>query len=282
MKLKTLLLVVAILCVSLFVVACGGDDTTAANEDPTVTTTAAETTVATTTKATTTKKTTTATTTVAATTIPTDLIAKLPSKLPDNSTFEIGVRVGFESENDFLTVNGNFANSEFTATNALYGNAFKFSSITSREGSARRGEAYIDHLDPFTPEGIKGLMWYIDFSDVTRNPDGSHGLCTSITFNTNSYRSNLGGAGAAKGYYYKDGAWVETKNVNACRMEVPDGFKGFVYVPLTSYGGAGDLYDATTGIGLGNVFAQNFRVYTDGYTYTDDHFVLIDELLYVK
>ena len=52
MKLKTLLLVVAILCVSLFVVACGEDETTTAGENPDGTTAAATTTKETTKKTT--------------------------------------------------------------------------------------------------------------------------------------------------------------------------------------------------------------------------------------
>ena len=59
MKLKTLLMVVAMLCVSLFVVACGGgDDTTATpgTNAPGATTTKAQTTKTTTTKKTTTAK----------------------------------------------------------------------------------------------------------------------------------------------------------------------------------------------------------------------------------
>ena len=291
MKLKTLLLVVAILCVSLFVVACGDDVETTAGGEGEATTTEATTTVATTTKATTTKKTTTATTTAAATGIPTELTSLLPTKLPDNTTPDILHRISFDTEDDFLAANANATNKEFTATGAIYGKAFRFSSIMSREGTARRGEAYMDLLDPFSTEGIKGLLWYIDFSDVEVNPAVTTGLCTSVTFNTNGYRSKFvdGVEGSGIGYYYKDGVWTETKaNVNACRMPVPEKFKGWIYVPITSYtkGGSstasGDLFDASTKVGLANVFVTNFRVYTDGYTYSDDHYVLVDELLYLK
>ena len=101
MKLKTLLLVVAILCVSLFVVACGDDVETTAGGEGEATTTEATTTVATTTKATTTKKTTTATTTAAATGIPSELTSLLPTKLPDNTTPDILHRISFDTEDDY-------------------------------------------------------------------------------------------------------------------------------------------------------------------------------------
>lgn len=286
MKLKTLLLVLAILCVSLFVVACGEDETTTA-ETPEGTTAATTTTVATT-KKTTTEKTTKATTTTVATTLDPNYKNLLPAKLPDNSAIDILHRIGFDSEDEFLLANANATTKEFTSTGALYGKAFRFTSIMSRSGTARRGEAYMDVMDPFTTEGIKGVLWYIDFTDVEVNPEVTTGLCTSVTFNTNNYRSNKGGVGTAKGYYYKDGIWTETSNVNACRMAVPEKFKGWVYVSINEYwksgssDASGDLYDASTGIGLTNVIVSNFRVYTDGYTYSDDHFVLVDELLYVK
>ena len=279
MKLKTLLLIVAILCVSLFVVACNGEETTAANDDPQggdVTTTAKA--VTTTKKATTTKKTTVTTTTVT-TTLDPNYKTKLPAKLPDGSTFDIHTRVGLDSIDDYVAVNGNFTDMAFTETGAIYGKAISMKVDPAKNS---RIEAYVDILDPFTPEGVKGIMWYVDFSAAV--PVEGKAMCTSTTINTNTYRSKVvdGVEGSGKGYYYKDGAWVETQAINACRMEIPSQFKGWVYVPITSYNGAGDLFDAATKTGLGNVFVQNIRLYTDHYDYATSGAVIFDEVVYVK
>ena len=284
MKLKTLLLVLAILCVSLFVVACGDEDTTTAGETPDGTTTAATTTKETTKK--TTKVTSDRrTTTVATTTIvPAELIAKLPAKLPDNSTYDIHTRIGLDAEADYLSISGNYQNLKFTADGAIFGNGLSME--VNPQDQYPRVQAFIDLLDPFAPEGVKGIMWYVDFSAAV--PVSSTPMCTSTTINVNNYRANHGGAGTAKGYYYKDGAWIETTNVNACRMEIPDNFKGWVYVPLSEYwkGGSsdasGDLFDGTTKLGLSNVIVTNIRLYTDGYEMVAGKPIIFDEVLYVK
>ena len=287
MKLKTLLLIVAILCVSLFVVACNGEETTAANDDPQggdVTTTAKA--VTTTKKATTTKKTTVTTTTVT-TTLDPNYKTKLPAKLPDGSTFDIHTRIGLDAEADYVK----FASSEskiagitWITSGGVYGGALKFAcNMTLNNGAGNRAEGNLELLDPFLPEGIKGVMWYVDFSGVDADP-AKNGMCTSVTINGNTYRSKLDAnvADSGKGWYYKDGAWVETQAVNACRMEIPAQFKGWLYVPITSYNGAGDLYDAATKTGLGNVFVQNMNLYTDHYVYSDSKFIIYDEIVFVK
>ena len=279
MKLKTLLMVVAMLCVSLFVVACGGgDDTTATpgTQAPGATTTKAQTT---TTKKTTKTTTTQVTTTTVTTTLSPDFFTKIPAKLPNNETYEIGFRMGLESEDDFVSVTGNYDNGKFTTTGAIFGNAWSFECSAAKiaAGSAQRMESYMDLLDPFDVEGVKGVLWYVDFSNVTMNTAGA-GNATSTTFNDNKWRSNKEGA---IGYYLKDGEWVQTANVTSCRMSIPSGFAGWVYVPITSYTGEGELYDGTTGKGLSN-YITRVRLYTDGYVYETGKTIIFDEVLYVK
>ena len=276
MKLKTLLFVVAILCVSLFVVACGEDETTTAEQGDNTTTAA---TTKATTKKTTKERTTVATTTTVTTTLDPNYKNILPAKLPDNSTYDIHTRIGLDAEADIMAISGNYANGKFTTTGAIYGGAWSMELDTVKNS---RMEAYVDLLDPFTPEGVKGIMWYVDFSAVA--PAEGKEMCTSTTINTNAYRSKLDAnvAGSGIGYYYKDGAWVETQAINACRMQIPSQFKGWVYVPITSYNGAADLFDAGTKLGLGNVFVQNIRLYTDHYVFEAGKPIIFDEIIYVK
>ena len=288
MKLKTLLLVVALLCVSLFVVACGGgDDTTEApgTDAPGATTTEATTTKkVTSNRCTTTKKT---TTTTAATTLSPDFFAKLPAKLPNNQSYEVAYRFGMESDEEFLSSSGNYGTHSFTTEGAVFGNAIKYNSLMTASGSARRNELYMDVLDSFEPTGLRGVMWYIDFTGVS----GIEGkLCSTVCLNKNGFRS-AALAGVEKsgiGYYLKDGEWVQTAPVNGDRMGVPVGFKGWMYVPITSYlvsnksDASGVLFDPDTGLGISGQYITGFRVYSDGYEYGDDAFVLADEVLFLK
>ena len=285
MKLKTLLMVVAMLCVSLFVVACGGgDDTTATpgTQAPGATTTKAQTT---TTKKTTKTTTSKVTTTTVTTTLSPDFFTKIPAKLPNNETYEIHTRYGLDAENDYLSFTGEKYTNLQWINNGIYGNAISFAcSMTADKGNPNRAEGTLNLMDPLQMQGVKGVLWYVDFSKLSKNPAQTNvgdGVCTSVTLEGNTYRSNLGGNGTSTGYYLKDGEWVQTTNVNACRMNVPDKFAGWLYVPLSSYGGAGDLYDATTGIG-NEKFITKFNLYTDGYTYTDQASVVFDEIIFVK
>ena len=290
MKLKTLLLVVAILCVSLFVVACGDDvETTAGGEGEG--TTAAATTTKATTKKTTAEKTTKATTTTVTTTLDPNYKNIIPAKLPDGSTYDIHTRLGLDAEADYVSFDGQkYANLEWATTGGAYGGCLKFGCHqTVNNGGPNRAEGTLVLLDPFMPEGVKGILLYVDASGLTANGAGSvpaGQVAFSITIGTNTYRSNKGGNNTAKGYYYKDGAWVETTNVNACRMAVPNGFKGWMYVSITEYwksnvDSAGDLYDAN-GIGLENVIVDRFNLYTEGYDYTTAGAIIFDEILFVK
>ena len=295
MKLKTLLLVVAILCVSLFVVACGEDETTTAGENPDGTT--AATTTKATTKKTTRETTTKVTTTTVTTTLDPNYKNLLPAKLPDNSTFDIHTRVGLDAEADYLAFSGvKYANLEWPTSGGVYGGCIKFgcSQTAGTNGTPNRAEGTLELLDPFTIEGVKGIMFYVDASALTANGAGGSQpvpagqVAFSVVMGNNAYRSNKNGVGTAKGYYYKDGVWTETSNANACRMAVPDKFKGFIYVPLGEFwkGGktdaSGELYDAN-GIGLGNVIVDQLKLYTEGYDYAAaGAAVIFDEVLFVK
>ena len=288
MKLKTLLMVVAMLCVSLFVVACGGgDDTTATpgTNAPGATTTKAQTTKTTTTKKTTTSK---VTTTTVTTTLSPDFYTKIPAKLPNNETYTINTRVGLESENDYLSFGsgeGKIANIVWGTPCGIYGNGLSFacSMTAGTNGTPNRAEGNLKLVDPIFPTGIKGVLWYVDFSKMEVDT-AKEGPCASVTINGNKYRSNKNGTGAGLniGYYLKDGEWVQTTNVNSCRMQLPQGFAGWVYVPLTSYSGEGTLYDSTTGLGIEGEFITDMNLYTDHYVYSDTKSIVFDEILFVQ
>ena len=109
-----------------------------------------------------------------------------------------------------------------------------------------------------------------------------------FTINGNSFRSNKNGLRTAEGWYFKDGAWIKTTNVHACRMDVPDKFAGWIYVPISQYwasgktDSAGTLYDASTGLGMTGVWVSSMCLYTEGYILTDQESITFDEILFVK
>ena len=148
--------------------------------------------------------------------------------------------------------------------------------MSLNSGAGNRAEGNLVLGEGVSMKGVRGVLFYVDFSRVEANSGA--GPVASVTLNGNDYRSNYG---SKVGYYYQGGSWNQTSAVNACRMQLPVGFAGWVYVPLTSYTGAGALYDAETGIGL-DVTVTNMNLYTDGYVYSATNSITFDEILFVK
>ena len=212
------------------------------------------------------------------------LKAVMPVSLPDFSQYEIVSRaMSFDAGADEYVVAGNSQGSTTfinEVEGAIFGQAVKMKAIN--DAGSNRAEIEVTPLADMDISTAKGVMFYVDFSNVVDNPEKP--MCTSVTINTNTYRAkgpnNGNGDGSAIGYYYIAGTWVQTSNVNACRMEIPANFAGWVYIPATSF------YDGTNKVGLGetfgDIFVMNMRCYTDGYTYSADNYIIFDEIVFVK
>lgn len=212
------------------------------------------------------------------------LKAVMPVSLPDFSTYEIVTRaMAFDLGADDYVVAGNSKGSTTFVTEAegaVYGQAVKMAAIN--DAGSNRAEIEITPLGDMDISTAKGVMFYVDFSNVAPNPEKP--MCTSVTINTNKYRAkgpnNGNGNGEGIGYYYMAGTWFQTSNVNACRMEIPANFVGWLYIPSTSFYGS----DEAAGLGetFGDIFVMNMRCYTDGYTYSADNYIIFDEIVFIK
>ena len=210
------------------------------------------------------------------------LKAVMPVALPDFSSYEIVTRaMSFDSGIDDYVIAGNSKGSATFVSEvegAVYGQAIKMAA--KNDSKDDRAEIEVTPLGDMDISTAKGIMFYVDFSNVIDNPEKP--MCTSVTINTNKYRAKgaENATGAGIGYYYIAGTWVQTTNVNACRMEIPANFAGWVYIPATSYYGS----DEAAGLGetFGDIFVMNMRCYTDGYTYSADNYIIFDEIVFVK
>ena len=210
--------------------------------------------------------------------------AAMPVSLPDFAAYEIVTRVmSFDRGADDYVIQGNSQGSAQyvgEADGAVYGQALKLAACSDKGDS--RTEVEVVPLSDMDISTAKGIMFYVDFSNVQINPEKP--MCASVTINTNTYRAkgpnNGNGDKSAIGYYYMAGTWVQTANVNACRMEIPANFAGWIYIPATSF------YDGTNKCGLGetfgDIFVMNMRCYTDGYTYSADNYIIFDEIVFIK
>ena len=218
-----------------------------------------------------------------------------PALLPDNTVIEDVVRVfcldeTFDKDGDgnhYALAGNSAAASKYvdTTAGALYGLALNIGACGANNTS--RAEVTVTPYDDVSVVGVKGIMFWVDFSHTEIQTDTSkkYQYCASVTINTNDYRSNKDSNGSV-GYYYLDGAWYETKNINACRMELPNQFKGWVYVPATSYCKTSDKTAAITdadGKFTDFDIVKNIRLYTDGYVYSDsaDQYVIFDEITFI-
>ena len=212
------------------------------------------------------------------------LKAVMPVSLPDFSTYEIVTRaMAFDLGADDYVVAGNSKGSTTfvgVADGAVYGQAIKMAA--KNDSKDDRAEIEVTPLGDMDISTAKGVMFYVDFSNVAPNPEKP--MCTSVTINTNKYRAkgpnNGNGNGEGIGYYYMAGTWFQTSNVNACRMEIPANFVGWIYIPSTSFYGS----DEAAGLGetFGDIFVMNMRCYTDGYVYSADNYIIFDEIVFIK
>lgn len=213
------------------------------------------------------------------------LKAVMPVNLPDLSSYEIVSRaMSFDRGTDDYFIEGNSKGSaEFVneLNGAVYGQAIKMSAID--DGGTKRAEISVTPYIDMDISEAKGVMFYVDFSNVLPTGEADK-MCASVTINTNDLRAK-GPENAASGggvaYYYMYGTtWVQTTNINACRMQIPDNFAGWIYIPASSF------YDknaaAALGETFGDIFVMNMRCYTDGYTYSADNYIIFDEIVFVK
>lgn len=222
--------------------------------------------------------------------------ALLPVVLPDNTADYTFNRVMCLDQGlDNYIVEGNSGpRTEFVGVDggAIYGEAAKLPAYG--QSIDKRAEITLKTFNEITIAGAKGVMFYVDFSHVTVVEEGK--LCASVTINTNDYRSTRGANETSTAYYWDGFNWIETHNINACRMLLPTGFCGWVYVPATSYWyNKGDKVDgvypncAADEKGLftdeipTDILSFNMRCYTDGYQYTDaaDQYIIFDEILFI-
>lgn len=220
----------------------------------------------------------------------------LPVLLPDNTADYTFHRVMcFDGGLEQYAISGNSADhTSFVdkTGGAIWGDAAKIQAYG--KNTQNRCEITVQPYNDIAIAGAKGILFWVDFSNVTIEEEGK--LCASVTINTNNYRSTRGQTNTCTGYYYDGANWQETTNINACRMLLPTGFAGWVYVPATSYWhNSGDKVDGLYPNGAFDDKGQftedipvdflsfNMRCYTDGYKYSDapDQYVIFDEILYI-
>ena len=212
------------------------------------------------------------------------LKAVMPITLPDLSAYEIVTRaMCFDRGEEDYFIEGNSAGSaQFVdvTDGAIFGKAIKVAAINDKGDN--RTEIQILPYGDMDISTAKGVMFYVDFSNVV--PAEGKEMCTSVTINTNKYRAkgpnNGNGDSTAVAYYYENGAWVQTTNINACRQQIPQNFAGWLYIPSTTFYGSDE--GAALGETFGDIFVQNMRCYTDGYTYSADNYIIFDEITFVK
>lgn len=209
----------------------------------------------------------------------------MPQTLPDGSNFDILTRLMCcDKEEDYLIKGNSAGSTKFVseADGAIYGNAIRFAAKADSKDS--RAEITVQPATVRDVAGAKGILFYVDFSNVAIK-EGTK-MSASVTINTNDIRSQGPDKteGSGTGYYYLDGVWTETHNIKSCRMEIPDNFKGWVYVPATSFTQSSDglYWDSATGCFNDNFFVDNMRCYTDGYVYSADNWIIFDEITFVK
>ena len=107
----------------------------------------------------------------------------------------------------------------------------------------------------------KGFMFYVDFSNLvnptnlklhmfvrtsTNNPTGNIGELTTRELNPNQ---------CCYYYDYNLGSWQESITDNSRYFDVPDYYRGYVYIPIEGYN---DIHNS--GVGINNILLQMYHI----------------------
>ena len=214
------------------------------------------------------------------------LLSVMPATLPDLSGYEIVCRtMSFDYGPDEYYVEGNSAGSvQFVDVSggAIFGQAIKMAAIA--DSGSGRAECQVLPFGDMDISTAKGVMFYVDFSNLLPHEDATKEMCASVTINTNKYRAkgptNGNGDSTAVAYYFDGTSWVQTTNINACRQRIPANFAGWLYIPSSTFYGSTE--GAALGETFGEIFVENMRCYTDGYAYSADNYIIFDEIVFVK
>ena len=234
-----------------------------------------------------------------------NLTRVIPGTLPNNVAYEVCQYIGLEGTE---TATGTKYWGGFSTQRAgIFGNALSFASgvyagasgaktakdpATVTEGTPVGGEVTVSPSNKFSMEGVTGVMWYVDFSNLTKSTAKTPNFCTAVPINlykgtiSTQFRTYKGGV-----YYYNynTNQWVESSVASGGtdRIIVPDNYKGWIYAPLSSYISQKDLtitntvfdtYDSNlTGITINTV-----QLYSNGYEFDTSKNIIWDEILFVK
>ena len=134
------------------------------------------------------------------------------------------------------------------------------------------------HLeDSVNISGARGIMFYVDLSGVTPKDD-SASLCASVSLNNLYSRGDKREEENAVAWYYANGEWLETTNINDYRYQLPVNFQGWVYIPASSFIGTEDSSAVYENGKFTDLEISSVGCYADGYKYSADDIVIFDEI----
>ena len=244
MKFKLFVALMLVLLAVVCVISCGTEETTTAEQNPEVTTTAA----ATTTKKTTTKATTTVATTTEATTAKREITFDIPAKLPDGKSYDATLVFDGTEADSFATETTKGADKGTTYDIFTLANGNK---VFAYHLKTTYAQASIEFA-PYKFAGDEtGILFYMDTSlvaatadDVNTTTYGPRFYIDATWYQAGSHSNSVNKQPTLAHnciYTLLDGTaeWVKTENLDNCRATVGVGFKGWIYVPIDqlSYNG---------------------------------------------
>ncbi len=210
-----------------------------------------------------------------------EIVDGIPTVLPNGNAFDVKLCVDFEDSSAYTLSGKSFEAKSFRwNASGIRGKGIAIG-LADEKNDNRRAEVQVAPAQPIEIGGCSGILFWVDFSGTDVNNE-KNGVCASVSMNGNDYRTSKNSNGSV-GYFLLDGKWIETKNVNACRLELPHQYKGWVYVPASSYQDTRDMSEIVDQNGnFKELSAQSLRLYTDYYNMEKTAEIIFDEILFVK
>ncbi len=244
-------------------------------------------------------------------------VATMPTVFPSGALMEVKSALHFEDDAPYIvnSVDSTYDTLAleygYTEVGAAAGNALTL--MTGGSGKSAQALLTFSPDNYLDMDGCEGIMFYSDLSGLKTSTNGKVGMSVTLypidkdgNPSFDSFMSASGNGFTADnygvdGYYYdaETDKWIETGNdFGGSCMAVPEGFKGWIYVPFKSYyhfsitmsgysfsggytsGRKDDLVSKAIDKGMTTVWAMT--VNSGGYLPTEaGTSVLIDEISFV-
>ena len=195
----------------------------------------------------------------------TSLIYSKPTTTPDNKTIISLDNIDFSIDNYGNSLSHDWIENDDWDKDTL---ATEYKHTGGRNSMMKIipiGASCISSFEVWFPavdlDGVNGFMMYVDYSNLINPTDIKMHMFVRTndvvpTGNIGELETRDSKANATNYYYdFLSGTWVETISDNNKYFKLPDGYRGYIYMPIKNFDGI-----ESNGVGINDILLQMYHI----------------------